>query len=399
MGTQLRLHSIIYEKLFTLLKNNGNDLDAIRNTLENIELEHNNSVYSHLIYLLSHLFFKEKEAKKHWENIIHYKEEMENKLGFHVDYRAAMLSYFLDVKKQIRNPKIIEIRVFEQTQQEAFVDRLTGLYNYRYFMNRLCEEIKRIERYGSSLSLVMLDIDDFKLYNDWYGHLKGNEVLFQVSKILLSSVRNVDIIARYGGEEFVLVLPETPKDHAYVVAERIRKDVEKKEFIIKNKLLNKKLTISGGIATYGIDAKNERELIEKTDNALYVAKSRGKNNIALYSKEKRQYVRFDTAIRGSYTLLSQKHRSVQTINISAGGVSFKTKEDIPESAIIGMTLEIPLGKDLERRIQFDGKVIRVKRADDHNEVGIKILYIDQKDKVDLINYIKILECSTKQGVH
>ena len=185
MTTQLAIHSGIYEKLLTLLKNSGNDLDTIRNTIENMESEYDDSVYSHLIYVLSHLFFRGKEAKKHWENIIHHREEVENKLGFDVDFRVALLSYFLDVNKQIKSPKIIEIRIFEKTQQEAFVDRLTGLYNYRYFINQLTDEIKRIERYGSSLSLVMLDIDDFKLYNDCYGHLKGNEVLFEIAKILI----------------------------------------------------------------------------------------------------------------------------------------------------------------------------------------------------------------------
>ncbi len=396
MPTQPEIHTQLYENLLGLLKDSGNDLVALQNALETLEAEHGKSVYSHLIYVLSHLFFEEGVAEKHWKNIIDHKGTMEDKLGSKVDYRVALLSYFIDVKQEIENPKIIEIRLFQQTQIEAFVDQLTGLYNYRYFMNRLSEEIKATKRYDSSLSLVMFDIDDFKLYNDCYGHLKGNEVLFQLSKILLSCVREVDTLARYGGEEFAVLLPHTQKDRAYLVAERIREQVEKEDIMIKSDTPSQKsLTVSGGIATYGMDASSAQGLIEKSDKALYMAKARGKNNVAFYSKEKRVHPRFNTALKGRYALLSAEAKSFQTTDVSLGGLSFATTEDVPVLSAVEITLEIPFENDPQRKVTFNGKVIRTKETGSCNEVGVKIIDIDQRNKIDLTNYMKLLEHSAK----
>jgi diguanylate cyclase (GGDEF)-like protein len=238
----------------------------------------------------------------------------------------------------------------------------------------------------------MFDVDDFKLYNDCHGHLKGNEVLLQIAKVLLSCVREVDVVARYGGEEFAVLLPNTHKQGAYILGERIRKSVENRNFRIKdNRLLDKNLTLSGGIATYFIDAKDDQELIEKSDKALYVAKSRGKNNVTLYSTEKREHRRLTVSLGGIYTLPSSDRKSLQTVDVSVGGLSFLTTEDVPVDSIIGITLDMPVERGAGREIQLIGKVVRVKRVDDHNEVGIKIIEIEQKYKVDLMNYIKLLE--------
>jgi diguanylate cyclase (GGDEF)-like protein len=392
MTTQLTIHNELYEKLVTVLEKSGNDLVVVQKALERLELEYHSSVYSHLIYIICHLFFQGEEAKKHWQNITEYKSQMEEKLGYQVDFRVPMLSYFIDVKQEIESPKIIEIKLFQQAQTEAFTDQLTGLFNYRYFINRLTDEIKAIRRYESSLSLVMFDIDNFKLYNDCYGHLQGNEVLFQISKILISSIREVDIPARYGGEEFALLLPHTLKDRAYVVAERIRKRVEQEEIVIRNNTLSEKsVTISGGIATYGTDAGNAQQLIEKSDKALYLAKSSGKNNISLYSKEKRQHPRLKATLKGRYASLSSDYRPLETVNISIGGVSFTTMENIPTYSLVEIELEIPLENGAEKKIKLNGKVVRVDKPNDHHEVGMKIIDIEQKHRVDFINYIKLLE--------
>ncbi|MGA1825260.1 MAG: GGDEF domain-containing protein, partial [bacterium] len=190
MTTQLEIHRELYEKLVDLLQQNkSNDVNRLQDILKSLEKEYHNSIYSHLVYILSHLFFKEKEAKEHWKNILHIRDEMIKKLGYEIDFRVAMLSYFIDIKKDIESPMIIEIMLFKKTQEEAYIDQLTGLYNYRYFMNQLVEEFKKAKRYEMTLSLVMFDIDNFKIYNDFYGHLKGNLVLHQISRILVDSIR------------------------------------------------------------------------------------------------------------------------------------------------------------------------------------------------------------------
>jgi diguanylate cyclase (GGDEF)-like protein len=164
--------------------------------------------------------------------------------------------------------------------QMAIMDATTRLYMARYFKQRCQEEIKRARRYGKPLSLLMLDLDYFKRVNDTYGHLVGDMVLKEVGGIIKKSCRvDVDIPARYGGEEFVVLSPETPKQGAQVLAERIRSAVA--EFSFAGQDIN--LTISGGIATFPEDASDYTELVERADTQLYQAKKEGRNRICLAS--------------------------------------------------------------------------------------------------------------------
>lgn len=170
----------------------------------------------------------------------------------------------------------------EALQRLTMVDRLTGLHNYGYFMERLEEERQRADRFGSKLSLIMLDIDHFKPYNDKFGHQKGNALLKKVANILTRQVRTIDIVARYGGEEFAILLPNTSRE-AVEIAERIRRAVETAKFEGGKGEAFVKRTLSAGVATYPTDASNEIELIDRADQALYVAKDQGRNAVRVYS--------------------------------------------------------------------------------------------------------------------
>jgi len=165
-----------------------------------------------------------------------------------------------------------------QLERLSVHDRLTGLYNYSYFVDRLDEEIKRSKRYETPLALIMIDIDHFKEFNDEFGHEKGNRFLKDLAGIIKKKVRDIDIVARYGGEEFAVLLPNINKE-AKEAAERIRKAVEAAEFEgdIEQPVVKK--TISAGIAVYPIDAGNDTELVVKADDALYKAKESGRNMV------------------------------------------------------------------------------------------------------------------------
>lgn len=168
-------------------------------------------------------------------------------------------------------------------------DRLTGMFNYSYFVDKLSEEKIRSDRYANVFSLIMFDIDFFKMFNDAYGHEAGNEVLKRIANVISSSVRNVDVVSRYGGEEFAILLPYAFAPEALKVAERIREAVAKENFKFAQTGSNRKktshsVTISGGIATYPIDAKSETELIINADRALYKAKDAGRNKVCVFSK-------------------------------------------------------------------------------------------------------------------
>jgi diguanylate cyclase (GGDEF)-like protein len=167
----------------------------------------------------------------------------------------------------------------EQLKKLAATDGLTKIPNHRTFMNTLSQELERAKRYERVLSLVMVDVDYFKNYNDKYGHQAGDKILIHIARILEKSVRASDIVARYGGEEFTLILPETTKSFALETAERIRESVEKK--IFRHKGLNEKtkITLSLGVAAFPDDADTVNKLIEQADRALYSAKSKGRNKV------------------------------------------------------------------------------------------------------------------------
>lgn len=168
-------------------------------------------------------------------------------------------------------------RLYEKTVFLSNTDSLTGLFNHGYFQTVLDEKLKESNLQGKELSLVMMDLDFFKGYNDSLGHQSGDRALSKVAHIIKNSVREADIAARYGGEEFVIILPLTTKETAYNIIERIRTTIEKSDFINLDLKPEKTLTISAGIATFPKDALTKKELIKTADLALYKAKESGKN--------------------------------------------------------------------------------------------------------------------------
>ncbi|MBI4743973.1 MAG: diguanylate cyclase [Actinobacteria bacterium] len=170
-------------------------------------------------------------------------------------------------------------QLYELTQRLSITDELTELHNYRYLQQRLKIEIGRAERYKRSLSLIMMDVDDFKPYNDAYGHIKGDRALAEIGKILKENSRELDIVARYGGEEFSMILPETDISGAFVVAEKIREAISDHLFVGEENKRNCRLTMSFGVASYPRYASNEEELLKAADDALYLSKSHGRDRV------------------------------------------------------------------------------------------------------------------------
>lgn len=169
----------------------------------------------------------------------------------------------------------------EELKKLSITDPLTGLLNRRYLNDRLEEEVSRSKRYGRTLSILMVDVDKFKIYNDRFGHFMGDKVLKAIADSMLNSVRAIDILSRYGGDEFVIILPETEQVLALDIAERLRQDTAKTDLlslgITGADALN--LTISIGVVSYPIDGDTRDLLLEKVDTVVYLAKNRGGNRI------------------------------------------------------------------------------------------------------------------------
>lgn len=173
-------------------------------------------------------------------------------------------------------------RANEILSQLSITDGLTKLHNHRYFQDHLTREIKRVSRTTSPLSLILIDIDDFKLLNDTHGHAAGDEVLVSLASIMNDSARESDLIARYGGEEFVILMPNTDLAGALHLAEKVRMAVETTRLIIGDNLKPVDITISLGVALY---SGNRREFFVEADRALYAAKAAGKNCVIVAGSE------------------------------------------------------------------------------------------------------------------
>lgn len=170
-------------------------------------------------------------------------------------------------------------QLYKLTRSLAITDELTGLRNYRYLQQRLDEEVERARRFHKHVSLVMVDVDDFKMFNDTHGHIAGDGALADLGRVLHSCVREVDVVCRYGGEEFSIVLPETDATGAYVVAEKVREMVAEFAFTGSDGGEDVTMTVSVGVASYPAHAYDKETLLKQADDALYRAKGSGKNRV------------------------------------------------------------------------------------------------------------------------
>jgi diguanylate cyclase (GGDEF)-like protein/PAS domain S-box-containing protein len=186
----------------------------------------------------------------------------------------------LQVTRDLYKEKLKEIQVMgQEALRLSYTDDLTGIYNHRFFIEQLTLEVERQKRYSIPLSLLMIDIDYFKNYNDTNGHLAGDQALKAISILIQRGVRQTDIVARYGGEEFSAILINAGREKALEIAERVRRNVADTRFPNESAQPNKDVTVSVGVATFSSSISTLTDLIREADHALYRAKKRGRNRI------------------------------------------------------------------------------------------------------------------------
>jgi diguanylate cyclase (GGDEF) domain len=173
-------------------------------------------------------------------------------------------------------------RKAENYQRMSLTDPLTGLPNRRYLSDRLFEEVERSKRYDTPLSFMIIDVDHFKTYNDIYGHTNADLVLIKTAQLLRSSIRAIDMSARFAGDEFCVVLPETELNTASRVAERLRRAISETEFSAETGERMGRVTLSIGLSSFSPTRQSPLAVIEAADRALYQAKMRGRNCVAVY---------------------------------------------------------------------------------------------------------------------
>ena len=345
--------------------------------VQELEGQHGDEVYRHLFFILANLDFSLEESITHWQGLLETWEEVNQGVPQPIDIRVAVLHYFLEIDRKLNNPTIVEMKILREVKESAILDGLTHVYNYRYFRDRIEHEVRREERSALSVSLLMIDIDHFKVFNDCNGHLQGNVALQELAELMKSVVRETDVVTRYGGEEFAVILCGTKKGGALLVAEKIRKLVEETSFEGEGTQPGGILTVSIGVATSPIDATDSQNLIAKADAALYRSKSEGKNRVTPYSDDRREFVRFDSRLIGEVRVMEPEGSPIETANISQRGLLFTSETPCLVGGVVEILLTVP---PEDEEVVCTARVVRViEKAKDY-EVGVKIINIEGIDR-------------------
>lgn len=377
----------IVEAIYGILYQGDGGVDLLVTELEKLEEREGPVVYVELLYLLSHIRFDQDKAREHWEAVIRHRAELEEAIGSNVELCVALVSYFVQVSGSLRIPKVIELKLFEETRASAYKDELTGLHNFRFLQEYLGWEVKRCERHGGEFSIAMCDLDNFKDFNDRFGHDVGNTMLQALAKGLEEMGREQDIAVRYGGEEFVLIMPETSKADAGLVAGRVVKAIAEIETSESDP--SRGVTISVGVATYPTDALTRDDLVRCADRAMYVAKARGKNQAQLYSPNRRAHRRVEVEVGGKLRVLVDEPLPFSTLDISERGLRITAKEPLVLNSIVEFVLTLPGdGKEVEAY----ARVMRVtEREDGTFEMGLTIMDIESRAFISLTRYLSTQE--------
>ncbi|MFH1349582.1 MAG: diguanylate cyclase [Pseudomonadota bacterium] len=325
------------------------------------ENEFGENIYAEILFLLTQMEFESLEAREHWYKILEHRKNFNQLLGRDVGLRVALCDYFTNINPRLKDHVFVEVQIFLQKERFALMDELTGLYNRRFFNQVIRREMEHAKRFNQPFSLLMLDVDNFKGYNDMYGHQAGDRVLAEIAEILKLTARAIDHVVRYGGEEFSLILPRADKRQALLAAERHRQAVEVHPFSGQEKLPLGNLTVTIGVATFPTDAEEGLDLIQLADEALYKGKEAGRNRVVSHPDDKRIHPRYPFQVEMMFRLREAAEEAFlrgETRDISLGGILCRTDQPIE----LGRPLEVILSSPGDKYgMQFHARAIRLTK--------------------------------------
>lgn len=346
--------------------------DELVGHLNRFNHEYGSQIYQATFHILAGLDLSRPLAEKYWQELLQHRQSMIKVLGRDIDLIPALYDFLSSSKHSLSHPRLIEEKSFARVIVETTHDNLTSMYNRQYFNEALDQAVSTAKRYDNDLSLLFLDIDDFKEVNDTHGHHYGDAILQEVAQVILDEKRDSDIGARYGGEEFVLLMPHTESINAFFLAERIRLKIAKN--IVGREDKPVKVTISGGLAAFPQNSSTSRELVRHADSALYLAKGAGKNIICMYKEEKRRYLRvkYKEPIKvKTLGFESSPTFSGTSKDICIGGILFENSAPLPIGSRIQVSLPINKGNPL----LLIGTVVRVETYGDNRfDIGMTISF-------------------------
>jgi diguanylate cyclase (GGDEF)-like protein len=309
--------------------------------------EFGTEIYSEALYRLTRLELQPGEAREHLLAIVAHQQQLSKALNRCVSLLTATCDYFMQVDPLVREPVLVEVRLLQQKEEFAVRDELTGLLNRRSFNQEVPREMERFRRFGQSFTLLMLDLDHFKDFNDANGHSAGDQALKDVGRLLTETARLYDRVMRYGGEEFAIILPQTNGDEAMAVAERIREAVSRHHVRFAGQNLGT-VTVSTGLACYPKDGLDMEGLVRNADTALYEAKAL-RNIVLCYHDSKRSFPRY---LLSDPLPLTMKTLGVGDIRAEAWDVSFGGLGCISEIPLLPATILHLVLTDAARAIRL-----------------------------------------------
>jgi diguanylate cyclase (GGDEF)-like protein len=317
-------------------------------------------IYREILLLLTQTEFEPETARQYWFEILEHRDNLKNALGRDPGIQVAVCDYFTNIRAMLKDLVMVDVHAMLQKERSALVDELTGLFNRRYFNKILHREIETARRFEQNVSLLFLDVDRFKDYNDAFGHPAGDRALVELADVLQTTARAIDHITRYGGEEFVIVLPRTGKDQAMAAAERYRSAIEKHYFPGEEKLPSGRLTVTIGAAAYPDDGCDGLELLTLADAALLKGKRR-RNTIVAGRREKRSHPRYPLMRDMALRVLSEADESLylgHSRDISLGGLGCLVEKPVAVGRHLDVVLTTPESGDC---VQLPAQVVRLSK--------------------------------------
>lgn len=346
------------KQLWNLLADNNKLKKELPEFWVGLEKEQGNNIYTEIIYLLTRRQFPPDRARKYWFEILEHRVELNGKLDRDLGLRVALFDYFVNVRPEVENPIIVEGNLLEQKEQSALRDDLTGLYNRRFFNGIMQKQVAAAQRFNRPFSLLILDVDNFKNYNDHLGHPAGDRALIQLAQVLSHTARAVDYIVRYGGEEFAVILPSTDQNQGLTAAERHRRAVEECPFPNQECQPGKNLTVSIGVASFPEHAKTPFDLVYRADQALYEAKHDSRNRVCCSGADRRRHPRVPFRTEAAFSL--DKHQrerlSGETRDISLGGLSLLTNREVERGKNVWIFIQLP---DSDKTLELEGVTVNI----------------------------------------
>jgi diguanylate cyclase (GGDEF)-like protein len=252
--------------------------EAEKSHLDHLKKSRGLIFFSDLLYSITHQYFPPEVAEGLWIEVLRHKYGLSTDLGRNVRIAVAALDYLSNITGNMGSATLVGEALIEELVGLSLRDGLTGLFNHTYFYQQIDFEVRRYVRYGTIVSLVLIDIDDFKEINDTFGHREGDRILAIMGRTLTTIARDSDICCRYGGDEFMVILPLTDVHEAGVIANRLNRE------LTERLPGGRAVTVSIGVASCGGKIGTHRDLVEKVDAALYQAKKSGKNRVVVFAK-------------------------------------------------------------------------------------------------------------------